>query len=354
MRHLSLLIICFFSFVVKAEVPPAVSSPLTEGAKQVFLVDFDTGRVLLEKNADEKVYPSSMTKIITVMLAFDRLKKNKLALTDQLPVSVRAWQQEGSRMFLNPNTHVTVDDILKGIIVQSGNDATTVLAEGLGGSEAQFAQEMTAFAKSLGATNTNFVNASGLPDPNHYSTVRDLGLLSTALIRQHPDFYPLFALQEFTYNGIKQGNRNPLLYKKGIPVDGIKTGMTDGGGYGMVASGELNGTRLILVVNGIKSMDERSKISEQLLTWGMQTFKKHKLFSQNQIIGTADIWLGAEPSVELMVPQDVILLLSHAEFNQLRIKAEYGNPVSAPVDQGQVLGRLIIEVPGQKEPTTFP
>jgi len=323
------------------------------GAKQIFLVDYDTGRVLLEKNADERISPSSMTKILTVMLVFERLKKDRLKLSDTLLVSPRAWQQEGSRMFLNPNTLVSIDDLLKGIVIQSGNDATSVIAEGLSSSEAQFANEMTAFAKELGATNSHFTNASGLPEEQHYTTARDLALLGAALIRRYPEFYPMFSVQEFTYNNIRQGNRNPLLYKKGVPVDGIKTGMSSTGGYGIVASGEVNGLRLILVLNGMESMNARSQIADSLLSWGFREFKKYKLGSKGQVLASADVWLGVEGQVPLVLQNDISVLMSFKEYDQLKTKIVYQNPVEAPVQAGQILGKLVVEMPGQK-PLEYP
>jgi len=343
-------LLCWMVSASLAGEPDAVAMA---GAKQIFLVDYDTGRVLLEKNADERISPSSMTKILTVMLVFERLKKDRLKLSDTLLVSPRAWQQEGSRMFLNPNTLVSIDDLLKGIVIQSGNDATSVIAEGLSSSEAQFANEMTAFAKELGATNSHFTNASGLPEEQHYTTARDLALLGAALIRRYPEFYPMFSVQEFTYNNIRQGNRNPLLYKKGVPVDGIKTGMSSTGGYGIVASGEVNGLRLILVLNGMESMNARSQIADSLLSWGFREFKKYKLASKGQVLASADVWLGVEGQVPLVLQNDISVLMSFKEYDQLKTKIVYQNPVEAPVQAGQILGKLVVEMPGQK-PLEYP
>lgn len=320
---------------------------LAEGAKQVILVEMDTGRVLLEKNADELMAPSSMAKIVSVMPVFERLREGRLSLNDKFPVSVKAWKQEGSRTFLEPNTTATVEDLLRGVIIQSGNDATTVLAESIAGSEANYAEEMTLLAKSLGAENTSFGNASGLPHPKSHSTARDLALLSRILIRKYPQFYSLFAEREFTYNKIRQGNRNPLLYKSNMNVDGIKTGVTDLGGYGIVASAVENGMRLVLVVNGTKNVHDRSRISETLLRWGFREFQKYRLFSAGDVLGEANVWLGTESKVKLVVPEDITMVFSYIECKKVKANLVYMDPIQAPIQEGQQIAKIVLDIEGQ-------
>lgn len=326
---------------------------LTNGAKQAILIELETGRVLLEKNADDKMHPSSLTKIMGIMPVLERLKAGRVSMTDTLPVSVRAWKQEGSRMFLEPNASVSIGDLLRGVIVQSGNDAATVLAEGLAGTESQFAQEMTDFAHNLGAKNTNFLNASGLPEDNHFSTARDIATISAALVNRYPDYYPIFSEKNFTYNKIKQGNRNPLLYKKGVLVDGIKTGSGSDGGYGIAASAEQNGMRLVLVVNGTENVNDRSRISDNILRWGFREYKKYKLFSAGDVLEEINVWLGNEAKIALVVPDNITLVLSYNERKNIKARVKCKQPISAPIAAGQALGQLLIEIPGQA-PLSYP
>jgi D-alanyl-D-alanine carboxypeptidase (penicillin-binding protein 5/6) len=263
------LVFAFVLFSVPA-FAQAVIPPQT-AAKQAILVDAQTGAVLFAKNADERMPTSSMVKVMTIYLTFEGLKQNKLQMDDALPVSSYAWKQEGSRMFVNPGDHVRVEDLIRGVVIQSGNDASVVLAEALGGSEASFAERMNAKAKELGMANSHFMNATGMPDPNHYSTARDLAALAIAVIRDYPEYYHYFSELDFTYNKIKQGNRNPLLYRN-IGVDGIKTGHTESGGFGLIASSLREGRRLILVVNGLESMQSRADEPAALLEWGYREF----------------------------------------------------------------------------------
>ena len=320
-------------------------------AKQAILIEPSTGRVLYEKNADEEMVPSSMTKILAVIPVFERLKEGRLQLSDKLPVSENAWRQEGSRMFLEPNTMVSIEDLLRGIIVQSGNDATTVLAEGIGGNEANFAEEMNAWAQKVGATHSHFKNASGLPEEGQYSTARDMAIISQYLVENYPQFYPLFAERDFRYNNIKQGNRNPLLYKTSLKADGIKTGNSNSGGFGMVGSATQNGMRLIVVVNGTSSMNERSKASEQLLLWGFREFKKQRLFEAGQVVGDAKVWLGRESTVPLVVPENIDMVLSMTERKNMQARIAYHNPVEAPLKEGDKIGTLTLLLPDKFEKT---
>lgn len=314
-------------------------------AKQIIVMEAESGQVLYEKNADEKMMPSSMIKILTIIPVFQRLQDGRLKLGDTLSVSVEAWRSHGkeeSRMFLEPNTAVTIEDLLRGIIVQSGNDACTVVAEGLGGTEEQYAQELTDLAQNLGASNTVVKNASGMPHEDQYTTAKDLAIIARTIITKYPEYYPLFKEVDFTYNNIRQGNRNPLLYKEGLGVDGLKTGSTDAGGFGMVTSAEKDGMRLIIVINGTKNVNERSRVGEYLVRWGFREFKRHKVFVKGQTVDTANVWLGKKSTVPLIASKDISLLLPHSAKAELKAQITYHGPIAAPIKQGQEAGTLTV------------
>ncbi len=321
------------------------NTPILDRAKQIIVMEVQSGQVLYEKNADEKMAPSSMIKILTIIPLFQRLKDGRLKLTDTFSVSANAWKshtKEESSMFLEPNTTVTIEDLLRGVIVQSGNDACTVIAEGLAGEEEAYARELTELAQKLGAVNTVCKNASGMPHADQYSTARDLAIIAREIINQFPEYYPLFKEIDFTYNNIKQGNRNPLLYKEGLGVDGLKTGSTDAGGFGMVASAEKDGMRLIVVINGTKNMNERSKVGEYLIRWGFREFKRHKVFAKGQVVDNANVWLGKKSTVPLVAAQDISLLLPSSAKAELKAQITYHGPIGAPIKQGQEVGTLTV------------
>ncbi|HYH18896.1 MAG TPA: D-alanyl-D-alanine carboxypeptidase family protein, partial [Azospirillum sp.] len=246
---------------------PARAATIETIAKQAILLDMTSSTVLFEKNADQRMPPSSMSKVMTMYMVFEALKSGRLSLEHTLPVSERAWRMQGSKMFVELHNMIKIDDLIKGVIVQSGNDACIVLAEGLAGSEPAFAEQMNKKAKEIGLTATNLTNATGWPDPNHYVTARDLAILAERLIKDFPEYYHYYSIRDFQYHGIKQGNRNPLLYR-GIGADGLKTGHTDAAGYGLTGSAEREGRRLILVVNGLPSMQARADESARLIEWG--------------------------------------------------------------------------------------
>ena len=320
-----------------------------EKAKEVILIDYATGAILYEKNPDVLTNPSSMTKVMTVYLAFDRLKNGRFKMDDKIMVSPKAWKTGGSRMFLNPNTFVTVEELLHGIITVSGNDASVALAEGMGGTEENAAHEMTEKAREIGATNTTFKNAHGLAESGHLSTVRDLATIARAMIRNFPEYYPLFKETSYTYNKISQPNRNPLLGIAHLNADGLKTGMTDEGGYGLIGSAEKEGRRLILVVNGLSSEKERATVSEQLLSWGFREFETATLVKAHTSIAQAPTWLGTEPTVDLVVGEDVTLTLSKDKKKDITMEIVYTSPLPAPLTQGQRIGSLVIHMPGQND-----
>jgi len=322
------------------------SSALETLGKQVILIDVTTGTILFSKNPDERMTPSSMSKIMTVYKLFERLKDGELSLTDKFLVSEKAWRKQGSKMFVAVNSRVTIEDLIRGIIVQSGNDATIVVAEGLSGSEGAFADEMNETAKQLNMTNSNFINASGWPDPDHETTARDLAKLTVATVKNFPDLYRYYGEKTFTYNGIKQGNRNPAIYRN-IGADGLKTGHTEVGGYGLTVSAIRKNRRLILVINGLPTKKSRAVESERILDWGFREFNNYALFKAGETVTEAQIWMGEHGSVPLLIERDLIITLSRKVRRGMKVKVAMETPVPAPVKKGDVLATLKVELPGR-------
>ncbi len=322
------------------------SSALETLGKQVILIDVTTGTILFSKNPDERMTPSSMSKIMTIYKLFERLKDGGLSLTDKFSVSERAWRKQGSKMFVAVNSRVTIEDLIRGIIVQSGNDATIVVAEGLSGSEGAFADEMNETAKQLNMTNSNFINASGWPDPDHETTARDLAKLTVATVKNFPDLYRYYGEKTFTYNGIKQGNRNPAIYRN-IGADGLKTGHTEAGGYGLTVSAIRKNRRLILVINGLPTKKSRAVESERILDWGFREFNNYALFKAGETVTEAQIWMGEHGSVPLLIERDLIITLSRKVRRGMKVKVAMETPVPAPVKKGDVLATLKVELPGR-------
>ncbi len=321
-------------------------------ARQAILLDTTTGAVLFEKNADQPMPPSSMGKIMTVYKVFERLKDGRLSLDDRFVVSEKAWRKQGSKMFVRVNSRVKVEDLIRGIVVQSGNDASIVVAEGLSGSEGAFAEELNRTAKELGMTNSHFVNSSGWPDPEHRTTARDLAKLSQATIENFPEYYHYYAEKAFTYNGIRQGNRNPALYRN-IGSDGLKTGHTEEAGYGLAASAVRDGRRLILVVNGLPSKKARAIESERMFDWGFREFNNYALFKSGETVADAEVWMGAAGSVPLVIGQDVLLTLSRKARRGMKVSVLYDGPFAAPVAEGMPVATLKIEAAGV-DPVEYP
>jgi D-alanyl-D-alanine carboxypeptidase (penicillin-binding protein 5/6) len=313
-------------------------------AQQAVLIDAATGMVLFAKKADEKMPTSSMSKMLTIYMVFDALKQGKLHLTDMIPVSEHAWKAEGSRMFLDVGSQVKVEDAIRGLVIQSGNDASVALAEAVGGTEDSFANRMNEMAAKLGLHDSHFVNATGLPNPQHYSTPHDLAKLGLALIRDFPEYYHYFSETEFTFHNIKQGNRNPLLYRK-MGVDGIKTGHAEEAGFGLTASALRDGRRLVLVVNGLENMQARADEPARLLEWGFHEFNSYHLVKSGQQMAVAKTWLGTTPQVPLMATQDVAVTLPLASRAGLQVAVSYQEPLAAPIKKGQEVGKLKITAP---------
>ena len=327
--------------------PAAVfgAEDMTSPAKQAILVDYDTATVLFEKNADEAMAPASMSKLMTSYMVFDRLKDGRLKMEDEFTISKKAWKMGGSKMYVEVAKQARIDDLLRGIIVQSGNDACIVVAEGIAGSEEEFSKLMTKTGKKLGLKNSQFQNASGWPHPDHYMTARDLATLSKVLISEFPDYYKMFAEKNFTYTGIRQGNRNPLLYKN-LGADGLKTGYTRASGYGLTASAVRDGRRLILVLNGLKSVNQRSRESERLLMWGFRQFQNYTFFPDGEVVDHALVWLGDKDRVALVLERPFKVTLQRGKRAKLKAKVVYEGPVAAPIKKGQRIAELVLEAPG--------
>lgn len=338
---ISVFAVFLFSSATTVHAAIEVNTP----AAQAIIIDADTGDVLFEKNADQRMPTSSMSKTATVYAVLKAIKEGRLSLTDTMRVSEKAWRKGGSKMFVEVGDDVAVEDLIKGVTVQSGNDATIVLAEELAGSEETFASSITQMANDMGMVNTNFINASGWPDDNHYSTARDLSILARRLISDFPEYYNYFSIEEFTYNDIKQPNRNPLLYRN-MGVDGIKTGHTEAGGYGLMASGIRNDRRLILVVNGLDTSKQRADESARLLEWGFNSFERMTLFEKDETVSEIDVVFGQDKTIPVTVVQDVLATIYKPQRQDLKVTVEYTDPIYAPVQEGDKVGVLKVTVPG--------
>lgn len=339
--------LAFFAFLLLAFATPAFAqnaAPFETVAKNAYIIDAQTGQVLLDKNSDEKMPTSSMSKTMTLYMVFDAIKNGKLSLEQELPVSEKAWRMQGSKMFVPLGGMVKVEDLVRGVAIQSGNDATIVLAEGMAGTEESFADAMNAKAKELGMNDSHFANASGWPDPNHYSTCHDLALLSMHLIRDFPEDYKYFAEIDFTYNNIKQGNRNPLLYKN-IGADGIKTGHAEEAGYGLMGSAIRDGRRIVMVLNGMASMDERAQESTRLMEWALNNFTNVNILQSGMQAGSAPVVMGVERSVPLIVQKDLVVTLPRMASASVRAQAVFKGPLEAPVKKGQEVGVVRVNIP---------
>ena len=326
-------------------------------AREAILMDAATGEVLFEKNADQLMAPASMSKLMTTYMVFERLRDGRLSLDDTFTVSENAWRKGGAKsgsstMFLEPGTRVRTEDLIRGIIVQSGNDASIVIAEGLAGGEEEFALEMTRRSRDLGLRDSVFKNATGWPDPGHVMTARDLAILSMRTIEDFPEFYHYYAEKEFTYNGIRQINRNPLIYKD-IGVDGLKTGHTVDSGYGLVASAKRGDRRLVLVVNGLLSRKARGREPERLLEWGFREFNNYTLFKAGDSVTEADVWLGRDRAVPLVIEGDLVITLARKARLGMKVTVKYEGPIAAPIAKGDRLARLVVTAP-EREPIEVP
>lgn len=329
---------------------PGSSSVLVQ-AKQALLMDYNTGTVLLEKNADAPMTPSSMTKMMTSYIIEEKLQKKELSLDSEFPVDEEAWRTQGSKTFVQLNSMMKVRDILSGIIIQSGNDACTVAAKGIAGGERQFAALMNAKAKTLGLKNTHFKNSHGLFEEGHQSTARDMATLGAAIIKDHPEYYPQYQQKDFTYNGIKQGNRNPLLYDTqngNNGCDGIKTGHTDEGGYGAVLSCLDGAQRYVLTINGLPSMQARADEARRLMAWARENFEGRVFLQKNEVLDPAfKVKYGLKPSVRLAVRDEIRTLALRSDQKEFSKKLRIKDSIMAPIKEGDVLGTLQYSVNGK-------
>ena len=322
-------------------------SNLEVKARTAILQDYHSGEILYEKDPDRSIYPASMTKIMTTIIAFDLIKSGDLSLEDRFIVSEKAWRLSTSgysSMFIMVGDEVSVENLLHGIITASGNDACIVLAEGIAGTEEEFAIIMTSKAKELGMDNTNFTNSSGINDPENYSTVRDILKMSRYLIKEHPEFYKWFSRKEFTWyrtggDPITQGNRNPLLYKN-IGADGIKTGYLAVEKYSLASSIERKGRRLIAVGSGFETKSSRSRESSKLLTYGLTNFDLVEIVKKNEPIEKIDVWLGKEQQVDVHIKQDIYKTIKKAKKKLLKVALKYEGPIEAPIKKDQIVGKL--------------
>ena len=330
--------------IAQAYTPPAPQI----AARAWALNDFQSGEVLTAKDPDMRVEPASLTKLMTAYVVFKAVKEGRLRLDQQLTVSAKGWKTEGSRMFLDPKIPATVDDLIKGMIVQSGNDACVTLAEAIAGSEEVFAGLMNQEGKRLGMTGSHFMNSTGLPDPNHYMTVADLGKIAGAIIRDYPQFYPIYSMHEFTYNKIKQPNRNLLLYRD-PNVDGMKTGHTESAGFNLVASTHANGRRLISVVVGTTGDVVRANESAKLLGWGVQFFDTTKVFTARQVFATPKVYKGEADSVKVGVTADRFMTVPKGDSGKLTQQVSLQTaPLVAPLKVGQQVGTVKVMDQGKQ------
>lgn len=342
LRLPSILLLCLIAWL-----SPLHAAEFETKARHAIILDYESGQTLFERDADQPIPTASMSKLMTIYMLLERIQSGALSLDDTFPVSEKAWKKGGSKMFVEVGKQVRVEDLLRGIIVQSGNDASIVVAEALAGSEEAFAEQMTRRARELGLENTELRNATGWPDPEHRMSVRDLARIAMLTIRNFPDYYPIFAEKSFTYSDITQRNRNPLLYRS-IGADGLKTGHTENAGYGLTASARRGDQRLIMVVAGLDSSRQRGDEAERLLRWAFRTFATYRLGSAGETISDAEVWLGQSTRVPLMLGEDLLVSMARADRARMKVEAVYDGPVPAPVTKGQQVGRLVVTADGRQ------
>jgi D-alanyl-D-alanine carboxypeptidase (penicillin-binding protein 5/6) len=336
----------FLLLVLGFAEPAAADMPTFDTtARNAIVIDYQTGAVLLDKNADQHIPTASMSKIMTAYTVYTYLAEGKAKLDDMLPVSEQAWRTGGSKMFVPYPGQVKVEDLLRGMIIQSGNDACVVLAEGLAGSTTAFVQRMNALAQKMGLKDSHFSSVDGLPSPDHYMSPRDLATLTIHLIRDFPQYYHYEAEKDFTFNGIKQGNRNPLLYKD-QGADGVKTGHTEEAGFGLVGSGVRNGRRIVFVLAGMSSMKERAQEGDRVFEWAFREFNDVTIVKAGETIDEAPVWMGAQDKVPVAPAKDVLVTLWPSARKELKVTAVYDGTLKAPVTKGETVGKLVITVPG--------
>jgi D-alanyl-D-alanine carboxypeptidase (penicillin-binding protein 5/6) len=340
-------ILFILSFFVTTQVSalPIPSAPDLK-ARSYHVIDFDSGTVIASKSPDLKLAPASMTKIMTALIVFREIRHGNLSLSEKVRISEKAWRTPGSRMFIEVNKFVSIDDLIHGMLVQSGNDATVALAEHIAGDEKTFAQFMNQVAKELNMVNSHFINSSGLPDDNHYTTAKDLSILTRALIAESPELYKINAIKEFTFNGIKQQNRNKLLWRDSS-VDGVKTGHTEDAGYCLVSSAVRDNMRLISVVMGTDSVSARNNINQALLNYGYRFYKTHLLYNAQQSLSSTRVWKGAHKMLSVGLSKNLHLTIPRNEYKALDASLEIKPQLIAPIEKGQHVGTALIKLKGE-------
>ncbi|ARU32410.1 peptidase [Sulfuriferula sp. AH1] len=338
---IAFLLLCFSTVTFAVDLPTAPPPQLA--AKAWLLMDVNSGQILAEHDSDRRIEPASLTKLMSAYLTFAAIRQGRLKLTDVVPVSEKAWKTEGSRMFIEPNKPVTVDELLHGMIIQSGNDATIALAEAVGGSEAGFVVMMNKQAQRLGMAHTHFVTATGLPDPQHYTTARDMSLIATAIIRDFPEFHPLYSIKEYRYNNITQPNRNRLLWSDPT-VDGMKTGHTESAGYCLITSAHRGDRRLLSVVLGAASDNLRAAESQRLLNYGFQFYDGVKLYAKGQTVTTLKVWKGHNGNVKAGFTRNIYLSLPRGRNKDIKTTLTTRQPLLAPLSIGQPIGTLTVSL----------
>ncbi len=323
-----------------------ITPPPGLAANSYILMDFDTGQILAEKNAHQRLEPASITKIMTAYTVMTEIKNGTISLSDKAIVSDKAWRMAGSRTFIEAGASIDVETLLKGMIIQSGNDASVALAEHTAGSEEAFVQMMNRHAQELGMKDTHFANSTGMPDPEHLTTAYDIAMMSLATIRDFPEHYAIYAEKEFTYNDIKQLNRNKLLWRD-KSVDGIKTGHTDNAGYCLVASAKRDGMRLISVVLGTESMEARATISQSLLNYGFQHFETHRIYQAGTALNKSRIWMGDQEQLAQGLQQDLYVTIPRGQYQNLKAQLSLTSPLEAPINKGQQVGKIVVTLDGE-------
>jgi D-alanyl-D-alanine carboxypeptidase (penicillin-binding protein 5/6) len=344
-RALLIAVLAFLAPLMSLAQMPVPSAPEL-GARGFILVDHQSGQTLAEKNSDERMDPASITKLMTAYAVFRALRTGEIALQDQVLISEKAWRTAGSRMFIEVNTRVSIDNLLQGMIVQSGNDASVALAEHLAGTEATFAQVMNQYAAELGMLNTQYKNSTGLPAEDHYTSASDIARLARAIVAEFPEYYKWYSQKEFTYNKISQKNRNSLLWAD-PSVDGMKTGMTEAAGYCLVSSAQRDDMRLIAVILGTKSPSARAKDSQALLNYGFRFFETRLLYPAGGAVAEARVWKGDTERTDLGLKDDMFVTIPRGSYEQLQAKVELPTQLVAPVDRSTKLGTVRINLDQQ-------
>lgn len=340
---LHILLMWFGMFSLAQAIPAVIPSPPSVQASAYVLMDFNSGKLLASQDPDKRIEPASLTKMMTMYVVDNEIKAGKIKLTDNVIISEKAWRTEGSKMFVEANKEVQVQDLIRGIIIQSGNDSSIALAEHIAGTEEAFATIMNQYAKELKMDSTHFTNATGLPDPEHYTTAHDLAKLSQALIRDFPESYKLYSEKWFTFGTIKQPNRNRLLWREPF-VDGIKTGHSESAGYCLAASGMKDGMRLISVIVGTPSDSARTEQTQQLLRYGFRFFETHRLFAQNDVVNETRIWMGNAKTIKLGADSDFYITVPQGQYGNLKTTTEFDGRITAPIKQGDTIGKIVVKL----------